>query len=104
MKWNLKKKIVSLAVVPVLLLGLLIIGITLTTVKSSLLGEIRESLKGTASTALAAYDQNAGDYIEAANGDIWKGGYNISLSDNLIDGIAGDDGTVVTFLDRKSVV
>ena len=41
MKWNLKKKIVSLAVVPVLLLGLLIIGITLTTVKSSLLGEIR---------------------------------------------------------------
>ena len=97
MKWNLKKKIVSLAVVPVLLLGLLIIGITLTTVKSSLLGEIRESLKGTASTALAAYDQNAGDYIEAANGDIWKGGYNISKSESLVDSIKENSGMDVTF-------
>lgn len=97
MKWNLKKKIVSLAVVPVLLLGLLIIGITLTTVKSSLLGEIRESLKGTASTALAAYDQNAGDYIEAANGDIWKGAYNISKSESLVDSIKENSGMDVTF-------
>lgn len=97
MKWNLKKKIVLLAIAPVLLLGVLVIGITLTMVKSSLINEVRESLKGTASTTLAAYDQNAGDYIEAANGDIWKGGYNISKSESLVDSIKENSGMDVTF-------
>ena len=63
---------------PVVLLGLLSIFFMLTTVRSSMMEEIEEGLKGTAAATLAAYDQNTGDYMESSNGDIWKGSYNIS--------------------------
>lgn len=49
--------------------------------------QVEEALKGTASSTLAAYDQNAGDYIVTTNGDIWKGSYNVSKSENLVDRI-----------------
>lgn len=52
---------------------------------------------GTAAATLAAYDQNAGDYIQASNGDIWKGSYNVSKSENLVDGIKQNTGMDVTF-------
>lgn len=58
---------------PVVLLGLLSIFFMLTTVRSSMMEEIEEGLKGTAAATLAAYDQNTGDYMESSNGDIWKG-------------------------------
>ncbi|MDE7249710.1 MAG: methyl-accepting chemotaxis protein, partial [Lachnospiraceae bacterium] len=54
-------------------------------------------LKGTAAATLAAYDQNTGDYIESTNGDIWKGGYNVSHSDSLVDKIKDNSGMDVTF-------
>ena len=43
---------------PVVLLGLLSIFFMLTTVRSSMMEEIEEGLKGTAAATLAAYDQN----------------------------------------------
>ena len=46
---------------PVVLLGLLSIFFMLTTVRSSMMEEIEEGLKGTAAATLAAYDQNTGD-------------------------------------------
>lgn len=55
------------------------------------------SLKGTSIATLAAYDQNAGSYLEAENGDIWKGSYNISQSENLVDTIKSESGMEVTF-------
>ena len=74
---------------PVVLLGLLSIFFMLTTVHSSMMEEIEEGLKGTAAATLAAYDQNTGDYMESSNGDIWKGSYNISKSESLVDRIKG---------------
>ena len=59
--------------------------------------EIKDALKGTAAATLAAYDQNTGDYIKASNGDIWKGSYNISKSESLVDGIKANTGMDVTF-------
>ena len=73
-----KKKIFSLIVLPVMALGLIVIMIALTVVKGSLVSETEEALKSAATATLAAYDQNQGDYLEAENGDIWKGSYNIS--------------------------
>ena len=84
MKMNLKKKIIALAVLPALILGIASIVIALTTVKDSLIDEIQDSLQGTAAAALAAYDQNSGEYMMAENGDVWKGSYNISKSENAI--------------------
>lgn len=88
---------------PVVLLGLLSIFFMLTTVRSSIMEEIEEGLKGTAAATLAAYDQNTGDYMESSNGDIWKGSYNISRSESLVDRIRDNTGMDVTFFygDRR---
>lgn len=88
---------------PVVLLGLLSILFMLTTVRSSMMDEIEEALKGTAAATLAAYDQNTGDYMESGNGDIWKGSYNISHSESLVDRIKDNTGMDVTFFygDRR---
>lgn len=66
-------------------------------VKNSMMDEIKDALKGTAAATLAAYDQNTGDYLETSNGDIWKGSYNISKSENLVDRIKDNTGMDVTF-------
>ena len=97
MRIDLKKKILSVAVLPVLLLGIVTIVITLTQVKSSLINEVKESLSGTAATTLAAYNQHSGSYLRADNGDVWKGGYNISKSESLLDNIKEESGMDVTF-------
>ncbi len=100
---SIQKKILSMTIGPVVLLGLLSIFFMLTTVRSSMMEEIEEGLKGTAGATLAAYDQNTGDYMESSNGDIWKGSYNISRSESLVDRIRDNTGMDVTFFygDRR---
>ena len=100
---SIQKKILSMTIGPVVLLGLLSIFFMLTTVRSSMMEEIEEGLKGTAAATLAAYDQNTGDYMESSNGDIWKGSYNISHSESLVDRIKDNTGMDVTFFygDRR---
>lgn len=94
---NIKKKILMIAVVPVLMLGVISIFFISTQVRKAVISEIEEALKGTAAATLAAYDQNAGDYIQSTNGDIWKGSYNISKSESLVDKIKSNSGMDVTF-------
>lgn len=100
---SIQKKILSMTIGPVVLLGLLSIFFMLTAVRSSMMDEIEEGLKGTAAATLAAYDQNTGDYMESSNGDIWKGSYNISRSESLVDRIRDNTGMDVTFFygDRR---
>lgn len=94
---NIKKKILMIAVGPVLMLGVISIFFISTQVRKAVISEIGEALKGTAAATLAAYDQNAGDYIQSTNGDIWKGSYNISKSESLVDKIKSNSGMDVTF-------
>ncbi len=94
---NIKKKILMIAVGPVLMLGVISIFFINTQVRKAVTSEIEEALKGTAAATLAAYDQNAGDYIQSTNGDIWKGSYNISKSESLVDKIKSNSGMDVTF-------
>lgn len=94
---SMKQKILSVAIIPVIILGLITMFLTMTVVKNSMIDEIQEALKGTAAATLAAYDQNTGDYIESQNGDVWKGGYNVSKSENLVDKIKANSGMDVTF-------
>lgn len=97
MRIGLRKKILLIAILPVLLLGMATIAFTMTQLKGYLISEIKDSLKGTASATLAAYNQNTGDYLRADNGDVWKGGYNISRSETLLDNIKEESGMDVTF-------
>mgnify|MGYP001149096410 CR=1 FL=1 len=97
MKFTLRKKIILSAILPLLLLGASIIIIAATIVKGSIISKVEESLKGTAVATQAAYDQNAGSYLKAENGAIWKGSYNISQSETLVDTIKEESGMDVTF-------
>ena len=94
---SIRKKILATSIGPVLVLGVITLLFMLTMVKNSLMDEVQDALKGTAAATLAAYDQNTGDYLESTNGDIWKGSYNISKSENLVDRIKENTGMDVTF-------
>lgn len=97
MRLTIKKKLLLGAIGPLILLAAVVIAITSTVVTSSMIKEIQNSLRATAISTLAAYEQNSGDYYEAVNGDIWKGNYNISKSDDLVDSIKENAGMDVTF-------
>lgn len=94
---SIKRKILAVAIIPVLILGLISMFLTMTVVKNSMIDEVQEALKGTAAATLAAYDQNAGEYVQSTNGDIWKGGYNVSKSESLVDRIKENSDMDVTF-------
>ena len=94
---SIRKKILLIAIAPVLILGILSIIFTFTIMKNTMMNEIEEALRGTAAATLATYDQNTGDYLKASNGDIWKGSYNISKSESLVDRIKENTGMDVTF-------
>ena len=97
MKLTIKKKMLLCAVLPISVLGMIIILLAMTSLRSSIISQVETSLRGTAAATLAAYDQNSGSYSMQDNGDVWKGGYNISLSDKLLDSIREQSGMEVTF-------
>ena len=101
---KIKKKILLLAIGPVLLLGIVTMALTLTMMRGSMLDEIQAALKGTAAATLAAYDQNDGQYIQSTNGYVWKGNYNVSKSGSLVDRIKENTGMDVTFFYGKTRV
>lgn len=101
MKLSLRKKIMICAMTPVIILGMCVIIIAATYLRTSLIKEVEKALNGTAVATLSAYNQNAGSYIESANGDIWKGNYNISSSEKLVDEIYDQTDMVVTFFYGK---
>lgn len=94
---KLQYKVLILAIIPVLVMGIVAILISNTVVKNKLLDDAKQKLKATSNAVLAAYDQNAGDYFVNATGDVWKGAYNVSLSTPFIDDIAAKTGIEVTF-------
>lgn len=94
---KLQYKMLILAIIPVLVMGIVAILISNIVVKNKLLDDAKQKLKATSNAVLAAYDQNAGDYFVNATGDVWKGAYNVSLSTPFIDDIAAKTGIEVTF-------
>lgn len=104
MKLTIRKKMLLCASVPICILGIIIVTITMTSLRSSIIRQVENSLKGIASATLAAYDQNSGAYMMTENGEVWKGGYNISASEKLLDSIkAKSDVEVTFFMERKEL-
>ena len=97
MKLTIRKKIFLCALLPISVLGIIIVMLAVTSLRTSIIHQVESSLRGTASSTLAAYDQNSGSYTVASNGDVWKGGYNISRSEKLLDTIKEESGMEVTF-------
>ena len=97
MKLTIRKKMLLCSLLPISILGIIIVFMAVTSLKTSIINQVESSLRGTASATLAAYDQNSGSYTVSTNGDVWKGGYNISLSEKLLDTIKEKSGMEVTF-------
>lgn len=97
MKLKIRTKILLCSFLPISILGIVIVAIAATSLKDSIIRQVESSLRGTASATLAAYDQNSGSYTVAENGAVWKGGYDISRSEKLLDMIREKSGMEVTF-------
>lgn len=97
MKFTIRKKVLVCSLFPLVLLGAIVILLAATIMKGAIIQQVENSLRGTATATQAAYDQNTGSYLETKNGDVWKGSYNISQSDNLVDTIKEESGMEVTF-------
>ena len=97
MKFTIRKKIFLCSIIPLLLLGGIVILVAATIVKGAIIDQVENSLRGTAIATQAAYDQNTGSYLQTENGDVWKGSYNVSQSENLVDTIKEESGMEVTF-------
>ena len=97
MNFTIRKKVLVCSLLPLVLLGAIVILVAATIMKGAIIQQVENSLRGTATATQAAYDQNTGSYLETKNGDVWKGSYNISQSDNLVDTIKEESGMEVTF-------
>ncbi|MGN0437328.1 MAG: methyl-accepting chemotaxis protein [Lachnospiraceae bacterium] len=92
-----KKRIYGLSLVPIILMAAVIMLLTVTVIRENIVNDTENSLKGIACAVHSMYEQNSGEYIQADNGDVWKGAYNISKSENLLDDIKKESGVDVTF-------
>ena len=93
--FSIQYKIMGITIIPLVFLGIVVSVIAQTLVKDAMINEVQNTLKSSAEAMYAAYDQNTGDYFEAKNGDIWKGGYNISQSSGLLDAFKKDADTEI---------
>ncbi|MCI8484259.1 MAG: methyl-accepting chemotaxis protein [Lachnospiraceae bacterium] len=102
---KLRTKIMVLAIIPIFVVGILLAVVSFGQLYKTILAETENSLEAAAEAVSAAYNQNSGDYFQNDNGDVWKGGYNISMSESLIDNISENTGMAVTFFygDRRIV-
>ena len=102
---RLKTKLLIMSLVPIMLLGISMLIVCFSKISATIQSETQNSLRATAESVLAAYNQNTGDFFQNENGDIWKGGYNVSKSESLLDGISENTGMEVTFFyNTKRVV
>lgn len=103
--WKLKYKILFVALMPVLVVCIAIMVINNTVIKNTLLNKTKNELKATAEALSAAYNQNSGEYFENDDGEIWKGTYNVSLSQKLVTEMSEKTGSSLTFFygDRRLV-
>lgn len=94
---KLQYKVIFMSVIPVLIMCAVAITINNTVVKDKMLDDTKQELRATAKSVLAAYNQNTGDYFVNSAGDVWKGSYNVSLSNNFIDDIEKSTDISITF-------
>lgn len=95
--WKLKYKILFVSLLPVLVVCIAVMVINNTVIKSTLLDKTKNELKATAEALSAAYNQNSGEYFQNDDGEIWKGTYNVSLSQKLVTEMSEKTGSSLTF-------
>ena len=61
------------------------------------LSKTKNELQATAEALHTAYNQNSGEYFRNDSGEIWKGTYNVSLSQKLVVEMSEKTGSSLTF-------
>ncbi|MBQ9984005.1 MAG: cache domain-containing protein [Lachnospiraceae bacterium] len=97
-----KKRLMGIAIAPILLMGIAIMVLTLTVIRADVDKDTERTLKGVVYTYLAALEQNEGAYEQKEDGSVWKGEYDISHSEAIADSIKADGGVDVTFFYGKT--
>lgn len=99
-KVELKTKIVGVALVPLLIMGIVIGVVSTYNMKKALKEEIITGLHVEAVAVEAAYSAiNDGTYSEDGNGNLMKGDYNITANEDVIDSLVdGTDTDITLFL------
>lgn len=95
--WKLKYKILFVALLPILAVRIAVIIINNTVIKNALLSKTKNELQATAEALHTAYNQNSGEYFRNDSGEIWKGTYNVSLSQKLVVEMSEKTGSSLTF-------
>ena len=95
--WKLKYKILFVALLPILAVCIAVIVINNTVIKNALLSKTKNELQATAEALHTAYNQNSGEYFRNDSGEIWKGTYNVSLSQKLVVEMSEKTGSSLTF-------
>lgn len=95
--WKLKYKILFVALLPILAVCIAVIIINNTVIKNALLSKTKNELQATAEALHTAYNQNSGEYFRNDSGEIWKGTYNVSLSQKLVVEMSEKTGSSLTF-------
>ena len=86
-----------MALLPILVVCIAVMVINNTVIKNTLLDKTKNELKATAEALSAAYNQNSGEYFKNDDGEIWKGTYNVSLSQKLVTEMSEKTGSSLTF-------
>ena len=60
MRLTIRKKLLLCSILPISVLGIIIVFMSLTFLRNSIINQVEHSLRGTAAATLAAYDQNSG--------------------------------------------
>ena len=81
MRLTIRKKLLLCSILPISVLGIIIVFMSLTFLRNSIINQVENSLRGTAAATLAAYDQNSGTYLVAENGDGLLANVTITSSD-----------------------
>ncbi len=97
-----KKRLLVVAVGPILLMAIAITVLTLTVIRTNIEEDTEGTLRGVVYAYLATLEENAGLYEQKDDGSVWKGDYNITESQEVVDSIKEDGMVDVTFFYGKT--
>lgn len=103
-KIRLSVELLCMSVLPILIVGVVMCIITSKSVTSNAVNQIQKDLYAACVAVMSSFEQNVGEYSYNENGDLWKGGYNISKSENLLSEINEKTNLDISIFSKESIV
>ena len=101
--FKLKTKLYVMSILPLLVFTVVSVSVFSNTYMSNAVNQVEEDLFAVAASTEAFFEQNTGKYYISSNDNFWKGSYNITKSDGLINGVKERTNMDITVLYEKGV-